>query len=133
MSRFEVLRGYANKFEVYVHYFYCKSGRFADNLLGKGQTILYNGFNLHFHNVIEEHIRDVQDQAILLLLCAKERWHEAITSNLRSYAIRNANDDICTILDKPDGTSKLVQLVRSEKKQVEEQTYFFLSCIRFTK
>ena len=112
-------KAYSKKLGVDIQHYHCDNGRFSDNLfmrdvIDEGQSMSQCGVNAHFQNgIAEKRIRDLQDHARRSLIHAKIRWSEVITANLWPYAIRNANDDICTIPDKMDGTSKLERFTKS--------------------
>lgn len=58
------------------------------------QTITYCAGNAHYQNgQAEKKIRDLQELARTMLLHAKQRWPNAVTSNLWPYAMRMANEE----------------------------------------
>ncbi|KAI2494580.1 hypothetical protein MHU86_19950 [Fragilaria crotonensis] len=89
---------YALSHNVTVKRYHGDNGRFSDNgfrveCRTKGQQLTFCGVNAHFQNgIAERRIRDLQDRARTMIVHAKHRWPNAITSNLWPYAIRLAND-----------------------------------------
>ena len=59
----------------------------------KRQGFSYSGVNAHFQSGIAEwRIRELQDNARVLLIHAQRRWPTAVTPNLWPYAIRMSSD-----------------------------------------
>ena len=89
---------FSSKCGVRVTHYHADNGRFADKLfrehaLVSNQLMTFCGVNAHFQNAVaERRIRILQDNARTMLIHAKSRWPDAITSNLWPYAIRLAND-----------------------------------------
>ena len=114
---------YSAKNGVRISHNHADNGRFIDNVFvqdinNQGQTISYSGVNEHFQNgIAEKRIRDIQDSARKILLHAQSKWPEVISANLRPYAVRNANENICQIPDELNGTSKFERFVQSEISQ----------------
>ena len=81
-----------------IKHYHADNGIFADNLFRKAvaegkQTLSFCGVNAHWQNrVAERRIRELQDNAITMLIHANKRWPQAITANLWLYALRMAND-----------------------------------------
>ena len=82
---------------VSISHYHADNGRFAEagwmnHVKEKGQTITFCGTNAHHQNgVAEKRIRDLQEAARTALIHAKQRWPNAIESNLWPYALRCAN------------------------------------------
>ncbi|KAI2497267.1 hypothetical protein MHU86_17231 [Fragilaria crotonensis] len=89
---------FALSHNVTVKRYHGDNGRFSDNdfrsaCRTQGQQLTFCGVNAHFQNgIAERRIRDLQDRARTMIVHAKHRWSNAITSNLWPYAIRLAND-----------------------------------------
>jgi hypothetical protein len=104
---------YCKTYHVRVLHYHADNGRFADNAFradveDKRQTISYCGVNAHFQNgIAEKRIRDLQDAARTMLLHAKHRWPNAITTNLWPYALRTANEINASTPNLTDGISPL--------------------------
>ena len=59
----------------------------------KRATISFAGVGAHHQNgIAEKRIGDLQRKATTLLLHAQRRWPEAISTTLRPYALKAAND-----------------------------------------
>ena len=90
-ERYAAIRG------VIVKHYHADNGRFADrgfinHVQSKGQMISFCGSNAHHQNgVAEKRIRDLQEAARTAMIHAKQRWPDAIESNLWPYALRSAN------------------------------------------
>jgi hypothetical protein len=89
---------YAKVHGVQVRHYHADNGIFAEAEFRKAvevdqQSISYCAVNAHHQNgKAEKKIRDLQELARTMLLHAKQRWPNAVTSNLWPYAMRMAND-----------------------------------------
>lgn len=89
---------FADGHQVRIYHYHGDNGRFADNAFRascnkSGQLLSFCGVNAHFQNgIAESKIRDLQDRARTMIVHAKHRWPDAITSNLWPYALRLANE-----------------------------------------
>ena len=80
-----------------IQHYHSDNGQFADqsfinHVHSKGQTISFCGTNAHHQNgVAEKRIRDLQEAARTAMIHAKQRWPDAMESNLWPYALQTAN------------------------------------------
>ena len=74
------------------------NGRFVDNgfiqaCKDNNQGITYCGVNAHFQNgIAEKRIRDLQEQARMMLLFVVHKWPRMLSMALWLYALRTANE-----------------------------------------
>ncbi len=89
---------YAKVHGVTIRHYHADNGIFIENEFVKAveadkQTISYCAVNAHHQNgKAEKKIRDLQELARTMLLHAKQRWPNAVTTNLWPYAMRMANE-----------------------------------------
>jgi hypothetical protein len=83
---------------VTIKHYHADNGHFAEytfmnHCAERHQTISFAGVNAHFQNALtKKRIRDLQDSARTMLVHAKHRWPQAISTHLWPYALRMAND-----------------------------------------
>ena len=69
------------------------SKAWKDDCDSQRQGMSYSGVNAHFQSgIAERRIRELQDNARVLLIHAQRRWPSAVTANLWPYAIRTSNE-----------------------------------------
>jgi hypothetical protein len=87
---------FASASNIHIHHYHADNGQFAEpnfviDINSKGQTISFSGVSAHHPNKeAERRIRDLQDSARAMLIHAYQRWPNAISVNLRPYALHNA-------------------------------------------
>ena len=72
------------------------------------RRLTYCGVNAHFQNgIAEKRIRDLQEQARIMLLHAINQWPNMLSIHLWPYAFRHANEVFNTLPYHQDGASPL--------------------------
>ena len=99
--------------KVTIKHYHADSGHFADNgfiqaCMLQNQRLTYCGVNAHFQNrIAEKRIRDLQEQARIMLLHAINQWPNMLSIHLWPYAFHHANEVFNTLPYHQDGTSPL--------------------------
>ena len=84
--------------KVTIKHYCADNGRFANNgfiqaCKLQNQRLTYCGVNAHFQNgIAEKQIRDLQEQARIMLLHAINQWPNMLSIHLWPYAFRHANE-----------------------------------------
>jgi hypothetical protein len=116
----EAFEAFARNMGVRIQHYHADNGRFADNGLMNAvkkqqHTIFLCGVNAHFQNgIAEKRIRDLQEQARIMLLHAKSRWPKVVSIHLWPYTLRSANQLRQVTPDNEDRTSPLERLSGAE-------------------
>ncbi len=112
---------FANRSVVGVKSYQADHGRFAENAFmesvrASNQTITFCGVNAHFQNeVAERMIRNLQDQAMTMLIHTQHWWPEAVDAHLWPYALRTANvvSNQSPVLNRDNGMSPMELFTKS--------------------
>jgi hypothetical protein len=127
----EAFKAYAKAHGVYIKHYHANHGRFQDNVFLKSiqenhQTISFSGLGAHHQNgIAEKRIRDLQRRATALLLHAKRRWPDAITSHLWTYAVRAANDGRNNAPTRNNDACPISKFCKTERVPAIEHQHHF--------
>ena len=116
----EAFKQYAKDQKVVMQGYHADNGTFkvikwVTACCEKGQALTFAGVNAHHQNgIAERKIRTLQELTRTMLVHANKRWPKAITTNLRPYTMRMANDVLNETPHMQDVSKRTAQQIFSK-------------------